>query len=184
MNDNYIVGLFWERSELAIEKTQEKYGPYCESIAKRILGSQSDAEECVNDAILKAWNSIPPNRPESLSAYLGKITRNTALNRYSQSRAKKRSSSNEAVLGEVLEIIPPSESTDFTEEITIRDAVNRFLRKLPDNTRIIFVRRYWFMSSINEIASDLGLSQSNVKVTLMRTRDLLREHLKKEGINV
>ena len=88
------------------------------------------------------------------------------------------------MLGEVLEIIPPSEGTDFTEEIAIRDAVNSFLRKLPDNTRIIFVRRYWFMSSINEIASDLGLSQSSVKVTLMRTRDLLREHLKKEGINV
>ncbi len=183
MEDRQIVDLYWARSEDAIEKTQEKYGKYCLYIAKNILGSDEDAEECVNDAYVNVWNSIPPNRPEKLSAFIGKITRNLALNRISYKKAKKRAGQSELVLEELEECLPAMQG-DPSDELLLRDALNCFLASLPRLTRMIFMKRYWYMASVRDIANDCGVGESRVKVTLMRTRTKLKEYLEKEGINI
>lgn len=183
MDDRQIIELFFARSEEALEKTQAKYGKYCFYIAKNILGSDEDAKECTNDAYLCAWNSIPPHRPEKLSAFLGKLTRNLALNRLEKQNAKKRAYGTQLILEELEECIP-SEQADAVNEIVLRDALNSFLSSLPSLTRTVFVKRYWYMASIREIANDCGIGESRVKVTLMRTRLKLKEYLEKEGINV
>lgn len=179
-----IVDLYWERSEAAISETQKKYGRYCTYIAYNILHSHEDAEECVNDTYVGAWNSMPPHRPERLSTFLGKITRNIALNRCIKSGAKKRSACAEVILSEVEEFTPDPEGGEALDKIVLRDALDAFLSSLPRQTRIIFVRRYWYMCSVSDIAKDLGLSESNVKVILLRTRNKLKQHLEKEGIMV
>lgn len=161
MEDKQIVDLYFARAEAAISETQKKYGRYCHYIAYNILYSDQDAEECVNDTYIKAWNAMPPHRPTQLSAFLGKITRNTALDRYAYMKAQKRSG-----------------------EVALKEAVNGFLRSLPAQTRVVFVRRYWYMSPVKEIARDYGMTVSNVKVTLLRTRNKFREYLEKEGIEV
>ena len=183
MEDNRIVEMFLERSEEAIGETQKKYGSYCYSIAFNILSDRLDAEECVNDTYLKAWNSIPPHIPEKLSAFLGKITRNIALNRYAYNRAEKRAPIAEAVYEELCELIP-DENGDSPDGGLLRDAINGFLESLPKRTRIIFVQRYWYLCPIKDIARGQGMRESNVKVTLMRTRKKFKEHLEKEGISI
>ncbi len=184
MDDNKIVEMYLARNENAISETKQKYGRYCHYIAYNILYSDLDSEECVNDTYLAAWNSIPPNKPKSLRAYVGKIVRNIALNRYHLNKAKKRNDGIEIVLDELNEAIPDT-STDgrsLTDELTLKYALNAFVGSLKQETREIFVRRYWYLSSIKEIASDYGLTESKVKVTLLRTRELLRDYLRKEGI--
>jgi len=175
-----IVKLYLERSEDAIRQTEIKYGAYCHSIALNILGDELDAQECVNDTYLRVWNAIPPHMPERLSAFIGKITRNVALNRYAHNRAQKRFPGCEAVYEELSDIIPDTE--DKTAEEDIARALNSFLASLPKKTRTVFVKRYWYLCPIKEIASSLGMTESHVKVTLMRTRNKLKEHLEKEGI--
>lgn len=183
MEDNKIVDLYWERSEAAVLETQKKYGRYCHYIAYHILYSDEDAEECVNDTYIKAWNAMPPHRPERLSSFLGKITRNTALDYYSYLNAGKRSGNTTLVLDEMAECIPdPRSEAPLSDEIALKNAINGFLASLPKQTRIIFMRRYWYLSSIKEIANDYRLSESNVKVTLHRTRNKFKEYLEKEGI--
>lgn len=184
MEDSKIVELYLQRDENAIKETKIKYEKYCSYIANNILNSTLDTEECVNDTYLATWNSIPPNRPNSLRAYVGKIVRNIALNRYNANKAKKRNDSIEVVLDELNEVIGDSESDgrNLTDELTLKYALNAFVGSLKQETREIFVRRYWYLSSIKEIASDYGLSESKVKVTLLRTRELLREFLRKEEI--
>lgn len=184
MEDSKIVELYLQRDENAIKETKIKYEKYCSYIANNILNSTLDTEECVNDTYLATWNSIPPNEPKSLRAYVGKIVRNIALNRYNANKAKKRSDSIEVVLDELNEVIGDSESDgrNLTDELTLKYALNTFVGSLKQETREIFVRRYWYLSSIKEIASDYRLKESKVKVTLLRTRELLREFLRKEGI--
>lgn len=186
MDDNKIVDLYWERSEAAISESQKKYGRYCHSIAYNILCSHEDAEECVNDTYIKAWNAMPPHRPERLSAFLGKITRNTALDRYVYAKAKKRSDGRtEVVLEEMAECVPDAKTSRcLADELALKEAINGFLRSLPAQKRIIFLRRYWYISSIREIADDYGLKESNVKVTLLRTRKMFKVYLEKEGIEL
>lgn len=184
MEDSKIVELYFARDEKAISETKEKYGKYCHYIAYNILNSSLDSEECVNDTYLATWNSIPPKEPKSLRAYVGRIARNIALNRYHLNRAKKRNDCVEVVLDELNDAIPDT-STDgraLTDELTLKYALNTFVGSLMQETREIFVRRYWYLSSIKEIASDYRLSESKVKVTLLRTREMLREFLRKEGI--
>jgi len=183
MDDRQIVELYFARSEQAIEETRKKYGRYCRYIAKNVLGSDEDAEECENDTYLRAWESIPPNRPEKLSAFVGRIVKNLALNRLEARHAKKRSGQAELALSELEECLPDT-SGDPADELALRDAVNGFLDSLPKLTRVIFVRRYWYLSPIKDIASDYGIGESRVKVTLMRTRARLKEHLTKEGISI
>ena len=183
MEDNKIIELYWERSETAITETQNKYGRYCHYIAYNILYSNEDSEECVNDTYLRAWDSMPPHRPERLSAFLGKITRNLALDRYDRSRAQKRSSNVEVALSELEECIPDVRGgLSVADEIVLRDATNGFLASLPVRTRKVFVRRYWYLSTVKDIACDLDMSESNVKVLLLRTRQRFKSYLEKEGI--
>lgn len=182
MEDKKIIELFFERSEDAIRETERKYGAYCHRIAFNILSDELDAQECVNDTYLRAWNAIPPHRPERLSSFLGKITRNVALNRYAHNKALKRSAGIEAVYEELSELIP--DRGNEADEEGIAKAINAFLATLPRRTRIIFVQRYWYLCPIKEIAQKSGMTESHVKVTLMRARKKLREFLKKEGITV
>ena len=183
MEDNKIVELYWERSESAIKETKKKYGRYCHYIAYNILYSDQDAEECVNDTYVKAWNSIPPQKPERLSAFLGKITRNIALNRYKYDRAQKRCANAKLVFDEADEIISASQSNvSIADEVALRDAINSFVASLSRETRIIFVRRYWYLSPIKDISKDYGIPQGTVKSILSRTRKQFKEHLLKEGI--
>ena len=185
MEDRAIVDLYWERDERAIRETQKKFERYCHRIAYNILSSDEDAEECVNDTYLRAWESIPPQRPSVLSAFLGKITRNLALNRYFYNRAEKRAAGIDAALEELEECIPdPIASADPTDEIHIGACINRFLAALPAETRILFVRRYWYLYSIKDLSRSEGISEAQVKTTLYRTRLRLKEFLEKEGIHV
>lgn len=184
MDDREIVALYWERSENAIVETQRKYGGFCRSIAYNILNSEQDAEECVNDTWRGAWDSIPPKRPEKLASYLGKITRNIALNRYTHNRAKKRSGGMELIFDEVKEFIPDRENGNITEQIHLKTAINSFVDSLPKETRAVFVRRYWYMSDVSEIALDYGLAEGNVRTILMRTRKKFKEYLENEGIDI
>ena len=183
MEDKQIVDLFWSRSEDAIRETEKKYGSYCRRIAMNILSNELDAEECVNDTYLKAWEAMPPHRPERLSTFLGKITRNLSLNRYAHDRAQKRAPLAEAVYEEISELIPDDEG-DPSDSAELAAAINGFLATLTSKNRIIFVQRYWYLCSVKEIAGNRALSESDVKVSLMRTRKKFREYLTKKGITV
>lgn len=186
MNDKQIVDLYWARSENAISETSKKYGKYCHYIARNILHNNEDSEECVNDTYLRAWEAMPPHRPEKLSAFLGKIVRNLALDRYKQYTAKKRGSGQVSiVLDELQDCIPASDSvTEAIDDFILIDIFNRFLAGLPAEKRKIFVRRYWYLSPIKEIANDYSISESKVKVTLLRIRNDLRQVLEKEGVSL
>lgn len=182
MEDSKIIELYFERSESAISETQSKYGSYCHSIAYNILRSNEDAEECVSDTYIKIWNAIPPTRPSNLSAFIASITRNAALNMYAKSKTQKRYNAAEALLSELSECISSSSDMHVADEIALKDAVNSFLSSLSKKTRIVFMRRYWYFDSVAEIAKLCSMSESNVKVSLMRTRKKFKDHLKKEGI--
>ncbi len=185
MDDQRIIELYFERSEEAIKETERKYGNYCFLIARNILSSREDAEECLNDTYLNAWNSIPPHRPNPLKTFLGKITRNIALNRYIRNHAKMRSGEVDILLEEVCEFIPdPASEISLCDEFALKQAINSFISLLPKKTRIIFVRRYWYLSPISEIARELAVSENSVKVTLHRTRLAFKAHLEKEGIDL
>ena len=184
MEDRQIVALYNERSEAALSETAKKYGRYCRTVAYNILNNEEDSEECVNDTWLRAWDSIPPQCPERLSAFLGKITRNLALNRYKHNTREKRGGGQTMlVLEELAECVPGADSTEQTvNEALLTEVLNGFLGSLPVEKRKIFMRRYWYLSSVKEIATDFGLSESNVKMTLLRLREKLRQVLEKEGI--
>ncbi len=182
MTDSQIIDLYWERQEAAISETDKKYGRYCYAIAYNILYSNEDAEECVSDTYGKAWQSIPPHKPNKLSAFLGKITRNLALNRYAYEHAAKRNAPGIAVLAESQEGTGVQTEDHFTDEIALKDVINRFMEGLPRETRIIFLRRYWYFCTIEEIAKGCKLPQGTVKSILARTRKKFRDFLKKEGI--
>lgn len=184
MDDHRIIKLYMERSEQAISETAQKYGRYCHYIAFNILHNDSDSEECVNDTYLRTWNSIPPKQPNRLQTFLGKITRNLALNRYEKQSAEKRGGGQvPIILDELGECIPSEACTEnIVDELVVKDVLNSFLDELPIEIRKIFVRRYWYMDSIKDIALEYGLSESNVSVTLFRTREKLKGLFEKEGI--
>lgn len=187
MEDAQILDLYFARSEQAIRETDLKFGRYCLTIAYNILRNNEDSEECKNDTYIKAWNAIPPKKPDNFRAYLGKIARNIALNMYEYMHRKKRDvNSTEAILDELSECIPdPGSDVEQTAESTlIRDSINQFLGTLSADNRRIFVRRYWYASPIEEIAQEYGFSVSKVKTSLMRTRSKLKKHLESEGIIV
>ena len=184
MDDKQIVALYWERSEDAIAQTEKKYGRYCHYIARNILYSDQDAEDCVNDTYQKAWETMPPKKPELLSAYLGKLTRHIAINCYIHDHADKRSPGMQMILDEAEEFIPDPADSDISDEIHLRDAINSFVASLTQEVRVVFVRRYWYMSSVKDIAKDYGMTESKVKITLMRTRNRFKEYLEREGISI
>ena len=185
MNDEQIVQLYFDRSERAIEESQSKYGNYCYSIAFGVLKNAQDSEETVSDTWLRAWNAIPPQRPRILSAFFGKITRNLSLDRWRSSRAQKRGGDDaglELVLDELAEIVPAPDSVERSiEGRELTEILNRFLGDQPEERRKIFLQRYWYMLSVKEIADGLGISESKVKMQLLRGRERLRELLEQEG---
>ncbi len=182
MEDHDILLLFEARNEDAIRKTAEKYGDYCHAIAMRILFDHADAEECVNDTWLGAWNSIPPQKPRSLKLYLAKIVRNLSFNRYKEKTSKKRGGGDMTLaLDELAEITASSSDVETElEKKELKEALDRFLRALPRRETDIFLRRYFFAESFAEIASRYGMRESAVRMSLSRTREKLREYLKKE----
>ena len=186
MEDKQIVDLFWARSENAISETANKYGKYCHYIAYNILHNNEDSEECVNDTYMNAWRSMPSHRPNRLSTFLGKITRNLSLNKWEKLSAEKRGAGQTSlILDELSECIPAEQdAVNTVENMVIRDVLDRFLDELPAETRKIFVRRYFYMSPVKEIADEYGLSESKVTVTLFRTRGKLKSVLEKEGITL
>ena len=184
MDDRKIIKLYFDRSEQAISETAKKYGRYCHYIAFQILHNEEDSEECVNDTYLRAWNTIPPKRPERLRNFLGKITRNLSLNKWEKQTAQKRGSGQaEQVLEELLDCFSEENNVEnVVENKRILQILNDFIADLPIEKRKMFVRRYWYFSSIKDIAKDFGISESKVTVTLFRTRQLLKEVLEKEGV--
>lgn len=186
MTDRQIVELYWARDAQAITETDKKYRSYCFAIARNILPQQEDAEEAVNDTWLGAWNAIPPHRPERLAGFLGKLTRRIALNKWESARTAKRGGGEPALaLDELSGCIPaPGGPEQALEVAELTALLNRFVRSLPDTERRVFLRRYWYLESIQDIADGFGFSRSKVKSMLHRTRSKLRVILEKEGILV
>ena len=182
MEDSAIIDLYWAREERALSETDTKYGGYCRSIAFNILHSYEDTEECVNDTYLHAWNAIPPARPGSLRAFLGAIVRNLAINRLNYNRARRRSAAIVA-LDEFAECLPDG-TEPITDTVALRAAFDSFLASLPERERVIFVRRYWYLCPVAEIARGMDIPEGTVKSILSRTRERFRIHLEKEGIFV
>lgn len=185
MEDTQIIDLFFQRSEQAITSLKEKYSALCLSIARRILPDERDAEECLGDMLLKVWNAIPPERPDSLAAYLSRITRNLALDRYSYNHAEKRSTDLTSAFEE-LELCLPS-SLNVESEVQSNDFkqfLNQFLEAQSKQNRIYFVRRYWYGESIADIAHTFQVSEEKIKSSLFRTRNRLRTALEKEGVSI
>lgn len=186
MDDIKIIQLYWERNEQAIPATADKYGNYCTSIARNILGSCEDAEECVNDTYWNAWNAMPPHRPGILSAFLGKITRNLSINSYRHKTAGKRGGGQATVvLDEIAEFVSDTDSVE--QEIDRKElvkAVDTFLRTLSAEKRCVFVRRYWYFDSISDIAGRFGMTENNVSVTLNRLRLKLHNYLLERGFEL
>lgn len=184
MEDQQIIDLYFARSEDAIAQTHRKYGKYCHTVAYNILFDREDTEECVSDTYLKAWNAIPPRRPNVLKIFLGKMTRNLALDRFAASHTQKRGGGETPLsLSELAECIPDGNTPDrAVENKELIRAINDFLAGLPAEARKIFLMRYWNMSPVRDIAAFYGLTESKVKVSLMRTRGKLRDYLEGEGI--
>lgn len=182
MEDKEIVELYWQRAEEAITASQNKYGGYCHAIAYNILNNALDADECVNDTWLRSWNVMPPQRPNILSAFFGKITRNLSLDRWRRHTADKRGGSRtEAALEELANCIPDTRG-DPADDLALTMCLEAFLRRLPQRKRDIFLRRYWYLSSVEEIAADYRMSRSGVASVLRRTRLDLKRDLEREGI--
>ncbi len=184
MDDNRIVELFFSREQQALSETEQKYGRYLNAIAFHVLGNREDSEECVNDALLSAWNAIPPTKPTVFRMFLAKLTRNHAINRRKQSDAKKRGGGEAAVAIEELEecVAGSSDTEEGAMTEALQQGIRSFVRGLPMRDGDVFLRRYFFTESIAEIAAEYGLSQGNVSVILTRTRKKLRDYLEQEQL--
>lgn len=183
MKDSDIIELFFERSENAVTESENKYGKMCRKVADNILHDFHDAEECVNDTWLTAWNIIPPQKPEYLGAFFSKITRNISLLYFRKKRALKRNGNETHLcIDELAECIADPEQNSISESLELMDTLNRFLESLNKKQRIIFMKRYWFVYSVEEIAKDMSMNTGAVKMSLSRTRIKLKAFLEKEDI--
>lgn len=185
MEDEKIIDLYWERSEIAIIETSNKYGRFCHWIAFNILSNHSDADECENDTYFAAWKAIPPFRPNKLPAFLGRLTRNIALDKYDYYKAQKRNIEFDLSLSELSECVSASDDTEaqYVAGQTAK-AISNFLRGIDYESRNIFLRRYWYSDSISDIGSRFEISESKVKSILFRTRNKLQQYLRKEGMMI
>lgn len=184
MEDNTIIDLYWNRSEEAISQTATKYGGYCYSIAYNILSDREDSEESINDTWLAAWNTIPPKRPQILAAFLGKITRYISLDRWRSLHAAKRGGGEvPLVLDELEDCVSGDRSTEdaYMEKEAI-NSINVFLEKLSETERKVFMCRYWYMDSVQDIAERFCFTESKVTSMLYRSREKLKKHLEREGL--
>ena len=186
MEDHAIIDLYWAREEQALVETQRKYGAYCWTIAHNILKNKEDTEECVNDTYMRAWNAIPPQRPSVLQAFLGKITRNLCLDRYKAGKAGKRGGGQLALALEELSFCIPGgeDPAARLEAAELGKLLDRFLRTLPEKDCCVFMRRYWYVDSMAEIAHRYHMAEGSVKSSLHRTRQKLKEFLEQEGVCV
>ena len=185
MEDNEIIRLFQERDERAIQEAESKYGLFLLHLAKNVTGNAEDARECLNDAWLRAWKHIPPDEPENLRAYLGRIIRNLALNRYEREHAEKRSMAMTELLDEWEDCLPAS--SDVEQEIDARELtklLNRWLGALSGEDRRIFIQRYWYGRSVKEMAAQSGIRPGAMTQRLYRLRLSLRDLLTKEGYTI
>ena len=183
LEDSEIIELFFARTESAIAELSAKYGAVCGRIAKNILKNKLDAEECVNDAYLAAWNTIPPQKPRPLRTYIFRIVRNIAIAKYHSNTCGKRNSYYDAALDELENCFADTKGT-VEQEISAKELsqqINRFLAALDEKSQMMFVRRYWYSDSISDIAKQFGMTGNNVSVSLSRIREKLKAHLKEEG---
>jgi len=183
MTDEEIVALYLSRNQNALDATAEKYGGFLCAVSVNILHSRADAEECVADAYLACWNTIPPEMPRSLKAYAGALCRNISLDRYKRLHAQKRGGGQTETLLSEIENFLPSGKCDYAED-KAADVINAFLSSLKQEERVVFVRRYWFCDEVKEIAERVNFSESKVKSMLFRLRKRLKIKLLREGIGV
>ena len=176
MEDQKIIALYFARDEQAIAETEVRYGKLCRQIAMHILGNRSDAEECVNDTYLKLWNSIPPEHPRSLTAYIRRMIRNIAIDRYRTRRKALSHMDFDVVLEELAEVTPSDVSED-----ALREAVQGFLRTLGDTDRRLFLGRYWYATSVKELAKAWGMTPNAVSLRLYKTREKMKAYLSERG---
>lgn len=185
MDDSKIIELFFDRSENAIAELDAKYGKACRRLSMNILNNELDAEECVNDTYLSAWNTIPPKNPDPLSAYVFRLVKNFSLNRYKYNNAEHRKSNYGCNIDELSECIPGSENPENTfiaEELT--KSIERFVAGLDEINRMIFVRHFWYLDSYEDIAAKSGLRQNTIRTRVSRVKNSLTKHLKKEGFTL
>ena len=183
MKDEALLALYWQRDEAAIAETRQRYGGYLHGIAFGILANREDSEECVSDTCLAAWQQIPPRRPAVLSAFLGRITRGLAIDRWRRQRADKRGGGQVPLaLEELGECIPGGETpASEAERAELRALLNRFVLALPTLQRKVFLCRYWYLESVEQIARRFSMTESRVTSMLHRTREKLKQQLEKEG---
>jgi len=178
VNDNEIVELFWQRSEDALTECANIFGRYCRKIANNILGNDEDTEECVNEAWYRAWNAIPPARPTMLKSFLGKIIRNISLNRYTAAHSQKRGNGIiDIALDELADIYTPE-----VDKGEITRSINELLYSEPRENADIFIKRYWYFQSVQQIAAKYDYSENKVALLLFRMRGRLRKKLESEGL--
>ena len=182
--DSTIIDRLFARSEEGLALLQTHYGKLCHRIALNLLGSREDAEECVNDTYLAVWNTIPPNRPASLVAYVGKVTRNIAVSCLRKRGAKGRRCEGTVLLDELAECLPDTDTPDPADDLTLREALQSFFDSLSEEDRAIMVRRYYDGEPTEAIAVSLGLRHGTVRVRLHRLRERLREHLEERGVSL
>lgn len=183
MEDEKIVGLYWQRSEEAIAETEAKYGKLCYSVAYGVLENHEDSEECVNDTYVRTWNSIPPDQPDHLGAYVSKISRRLALDKFRRKTADKRPAVT-VVFDEISECIPDIGGEPTVDRMVTREALNKFIGAMTPTNRIIFMRRYWYCDSVRDIAKLLHMTEAGVKMKLSRMRQKLKKELSGEGVDV
>ena len=183
MEDGKILDLFWQRDQQALLETQQKYGPYLTRVAMNVLGDPEDSRESVNDTYLAAWDTIPPHRPQNLCAFLSKITRRIAIDLLRRQNSQKRGSGNyDVALSELDQCLSGGNTTEeIANGNALAQAIGEFLETRSPAARTAFVCRYFYMDSLKETARACGLTESNTKVILHRTRQALREYLEKEG---
>ncbi len=185
MEDKHIIALFFARSEQALVALAEKYDRLCKKIARNILKNEQDSEECVNDGYLGAWETIPPQEPDPLAAYVCRLVRNAAVNRYHANTAQKRNSFYDVSLDELEDCLSGGDTLD--EEIAVQELgelLNCFLETLSQENRVLFLRRYWFADSVNDIAERLQMNSNSVSARLFRIREKLRAYLEEQGVQV
>ena len=182
--DRHIIDRLFARSEEGLALLQTHYGKLCHRIALNLLGSREDAEECVNDTYLAVWNTIPPNRPASLMAYVGKVTRNIAVSCLRKRGAKGRRCEGVVLLDELAECLPDTDTPDPADDLTLREALQSFFDSLSEEDRAIMVRRYYDGEPTEAIAVSLGLRHGTVRVRLHRLRERLRAHLEERGVGL
>ncbi len=186
MNDNEIIELYYNRSENAISETANKYGRYCKKISFDILRNEEDVEECLNDTYLRTWNSIPPQKPNCLATYIGKIIRNLSIDKFKMYSASKRGNGQvDLALAELEDCISSVAGVEqAVEENILTELINTFLHSKSREKRNIFIRRYWYIHSIKEIATAYNMSESKITSILFRMRNELKNYLEKEGITL